>query len=464
MKRHTVAAAAAMMCALLATILLDPALSRADAPDDHEPIIIDNEDGEDGEDVGLFTMGEWRTESNPAGQHGPTYLHDGNLNKGACAASYTPRLPLAGYYQVDLRWTGGDDHSDHVPVDVVHADGTLRTHVDQTKGGVWFPLGVHRFEAGIDGGVVIRNEGTVRTVIVDAVRFVYAGAAIVDNAEIGAIETTGDWAARPEQDNSCYGNDQLRTQPDGSGEAMAAFTPEIAEDGDYEVWLWWGREGDLATNVPVFIEHDGVTDTVVIDQRTFGDAWLRLGIFHFAADGEARVTIRTDSVNGYVVADAMMVLPYTAYRAEAARARLTKDFPPLGPVPVTPIRLMTTDGGAYRVTLIAFSEDALVIRDNGVLIGVPTDTITTECLFTIYREYADPGNPDHEQALVDFLADRGMSQSARAELLATQPSTPTTTQAAKDPEDEPAAPAGVSTAERQLREQVSRFVDAQVAG
>ena len=446
MKCYTLTTTAIIACALLGTICRGTDVLRAGSPEDHKPIILDDDDGNDG-DVGLFTIGHWYTQSNPAGQSGKTYLHDGNHNKGGCGASFTARLPVAGYYQVDMRWTGGDDHSDSVPVDIVHADGTLRTHVDQTAGGVWFPLGVHRFEVGDDGGVVIRNGGTSRTVIVDAVRFVYTGGTITDNATAGAIETTGTWHAQPSTGNACYGNGQLRTQPDGSGEAMATFTPKVTEDGRYEVWLWWGRQHDLATNVPVFIDNGDKTETVIVDQRTFGDAWLRLGIFEFSADREAHITIRSDNVNGFVVADAMMVLPYTAYRAEAARARLTKDFPPLGPVPVSPVRLEMTNKATHRVTLIAFGEDTLIVRSNGTLIAVPTDDIARECLLAIYQEYADPSNAKHQQFLARF--ERGDTGADEPDAVVA--------------EDEP-KPTTPSEADlvAKLHEQAGKLVEAQV--
>ncbi len=92
---------------------------------------------------------------------------------GGSGSTYTFRPFLdGGYYEVALRWPGGPGFASAVPVEVISADGSQTTTVNQsTDGSGWVSVGVHRFDPGVLGSVVIGTAGASGSVTADAVQF-----------------------------------------------------------------------------------------------------------------------------------------------------------------------------------------------------------------------------------------------------------------------------------------------------
>ncbi|MBI5380692.1 MAG: FAD-dependent oxidoreductase [Opitutae bacterium] len=103
------------------------------------------------------------------------YRHDGNSDKGAQTARFTPDLPAAGRYEVRIAYQPNANRATSVPVTIVHADGETRLTLNQRKppreGGLLEPVGTFRFEAGRGGRVEISNTGTTGFVVIDAVQW-----------------------------------------------------------------------------------------------------------------------------------------------------------------------------------------------------------------------------------------------------------------------------------------------------
>lgn len=118
-------------------------------------IIIDNDE------AGATYAGSWSLPSaSTSGHHGSGYIHDANAGKGTKTAVFTPNIPVAGNYEVFVRWTSGTNRATTVPIQVISADCVVPVSINQrTGGGRWHSVGAHRFAQGTAGGVEISTTG-----------------------------------------------------------------------------------------------------------------------------------------------------------------------------------------------------------------------------------------------------------------------------------------------------------------
>jgi hypothetical protein len=130
--------------------------------------------------AGVTASTGWSAGSNPGGWPLPNgaYWTDGNSGKGAKWVSYTPTLPASGTYQVYAWWVASSPayRDAHVPIDIVYPGGTNRVYVNQqANGSAWNLLLTTNFNAGTQGTVTIRNNGTTNYVVANAVQFLPVG-------------------------------------------------------------------------------------------------------------------------------------------------------------------------------------------------------------------------------------------------------------------------------------------------
>ncbi|MFA7006007.1 MAG: FAD-dependent oxidoreductase, partial [Verrucomicrobiia bacterium] len=143
---------------------------------------------------------------------------------------------------------------------------------------------------------------------------------VMDDA---AGEFTGDWiesAKQPALVGSGYRHDNNREQ----GKKSARFTPEIKEAGDYEVRLIYVATNNRATKVPVTILSADGEKTVTINQREdvlVNGVPRALGVFKFEPGRKGSVAISTASADGFVVVDAVQLVPSEIAEAERAGKR-----------------------------------------------------------------------------------------------------------------------------------------------
>ncbi|MCS6850199.1 MAG: DUF1553 domain-containing protein, partial [Gemmataceae bacterium] len=125
-------------------------------------------------------IGTWKPSTFSRPYVGDGYIHDDKSGKGEKSATFTPKLPKAGEYEVFLAYTPGKGRATNVPVTIRHASGETTVRVNQEErpplDNLFRSVGTFRFEAGSSGSVTISNQGTIGYVIVDAVRFVPTGA------------------------------------------------------------------------------------------------------------------------------------------------------------------------------------------------------------------------------------------------------------------------------------------------
>src|SRR5256886_3961582 len=124
-------------------------------------------------------VGSWKESTYATNFIDKNYLQDGNTGKGEKSARFVPDLPQAGRYEVQFAYVPRRSRARNVPV-TVHAANAARTVlIDQTEpptiDDLFVSLGTFEFAAGINGAVVVSNQGTEGFVTIDAVRFVPAG-------------------------------------------------------------------------------------------------------------------------------------------------------------------------------------------------------------------------------------------------------------------------------------------------
>ncbi|WP_343688661.1 cellulase family glycosylhydrolase [Chitinophaga sp.] len=134
------------------------------------------------DNTAAVATGTWGGSTSVPGYYGTNYTTDGNTGAtGGKSMRYTPDLPVAGAYDVFMRWASGTNRASNTPVDVNYDGGTDSYRINQQiDNGVWKYLGTYNFAAGTTGNVVIRNDSANGYVIADAVKFVLHPAAIAN--------------------------------------------------------------------------------------------------------------------------------------------------------------------------------------------------------------------------------------------------------------------------------------------
>ncbi|MCZ2342476.1 MAG: DUF1553 domain-containing protein [Bacteroidales bacterium] len=138
-------------------------------------------------------IGNWKPSTYSSPFVGEGYVHDDKTDKGKKSATFTPKLPRDGEYEVLISFTAGSGRAHNVPVTIQHVNGEKQLILDQTRkpkiDGLFAPIGTFSFAAGTSGSATITTQGTTGYVIVDAVRFVPKGElANVPEAAMGVSE------------------------------------------------------------------------------------------------------------------------------------------------------------------------------------------------------------------------------------------------------------------------------------
>lgn len=122
-------------------------------------------------------VGTWQYSTHTPPYVGIGYLHDQKKNKGRSSATFRPKLPRPGLYEVRMSHCYNIRRSTNTLVTIHHADGenTLRINQQQVPEHkkLFRTLGRFHFRAGKDGWVRISTGGTDgKYVIVDAIQFI----------------------------------------------------------------------------------------------------------------------------------------------------------------------------------------------------------------------------------------------------------------------------------------------------
>lgn len=196
--------------------------------------------------------------------------------------------------------------------------GLLEFYVDGMKTGEWSNSRVMSVPAyailslqiggwdGNNGGVQVNGQ----SLEVDWVR-VWSGTrtapttlTTVDNANASATGSTGTWIVASTAPGY-YGTNYAHDGNTNKGASSFTFKPTLTVSGDYAIYARWPADPNRATNVPADVmTFDGSVKTITLNQTTNGGQWNLLGGFSLAASN-AKLTLRNQGTNGYVVADAV---------------------------------------------------------------------------------------------------------------------------------------------------------------
>ncbi|MEZ6143032.1 MAG: FAD-dependent oxidoreductase [Zavarzinella sp.] len=96
------------------------------------------------------------------------------------------------------------------------------------------------------------------------------------------------------------------------GKHIAVYRPKLPAAGKYEVRVAYTANGNRATKVPVMVEYDGGSKTVLVNQRKappIDRLFISVGVYEFDPVKPVSVTISNSGADGFVVIDAVQWLP-----------------------------------------------------------------------------------------------------------------------------------------------------------
>ncbi|MCK4815486.1 RHS domain-containing protein, partial [bacterium] len=224
-------------------------------------IILDNQDG------GVTFTGTWPVSTSVSGYYEANYQHH-PAGSGSNSVTWTPEIADAGDYEVYIRWTTHPNRASNAKYTINYDGGSETITVNQREnGGTWNHLGTFSFAVGTSGNIVLTDEAD-GYVIADSVKLV----------PVNAEPNTAIW------------------------------TPDISEAGNYKVYARWTAHSNRASNTTYTIHHNGGTTSVVVNQQENGGTWNYLGTFAFLSGTSGKITL-TDEADGYVIADAVKLVP-----------------------------------------------------------------------------------------------------------------------------------------------------------
>jgi|GEM_PF-3240442 len=127
---------------------------------------------------------------------------------------------------------------------------------------------------------------------------------IVDSEDSSAVSVTGTWPTSTYNSNY-IGSNYRSDDNSGKGSKSVQYTPDLPNDGPYNIFLYWNSSSGRATAAPVDIDYDGGSTTVTVDQTEHGGQWNHIGTHPFTSGTGESVTIRNDGTSEYVIADAV---------------------------------------------------------------------------------------------------------------------------------------------------------------
>ena len=234
-------------------------------------------------------------------------LQLGDTYKMTVVTTTTLTLNLGGYSGIQNLYLEKDSNN----------NGLLDSGTERLQSAVGNP-GSESITAAVSPGVYYLQ---VTGAAASAYTLTYASdsAITVDN---GSATLTGSWSPSTTTPGY-YGTGYLTDGNTGKGAKTATYAPNIPLAGVYQVYARWTSGSNRATNAPIDILSANGTSTVTVNQQNNNGTWVLLGTYAFNAGNSGKIVIRTTGTNGYVIADAVQLVPVKTIAVDNAQATLT---------------------------------------------------------------------------------------------------------------------------------------------
>jgi len=189
--------------------------------------------------AGYSDTGNWSTSTSTQGYYGPDYRTCPVTPAGGSTATWTPVLPVAGYYSVSVWYTGGSNRATDARFTIHHHGGdTVVMQNQQHDGWTWKHIGFYYFDPADPSEqrrVSLSNQGAnpATYVIADAVRFGGGMGSIVDG---GSVSGRPRWEESGRYHAEFLGCDTCGTSTVSAMPRYAAWENESWEDSVYVSW------------------------------------------------------------------------------------------------------------------------------------------------------------------------------------------------------------------------------------
>jgi RHS repeat-associated protein len=306
-------------------------------------------------------VGTWPASTSVSGYYGTNYQTHA-AGTGTNTFTWTLNVATAGTYEVYARWTAYPNRATNAKYTVTYSGGSdTVTMNQQANTATWQLLGTYSFDAG--NATITLSDDANGYVIADAVMLQPPGAALntatwtmnvpsagtynvyarwtaypnrasdakfTINAASGASTITvnqqdgagGQWnllgtysfnagaatVSLTDQANGYVIADAVMLLPPGSPPNSATWTPNVPQAGSYQVYAWWTAGSNRATNATYTVTNAQGSTPVPVNQQANGGTWNLLGTFSLAPGTTDTITL-TDQANGYVIADAIRLVP-----------------------------------------------------------------------------------------------------------------------------------------------------------
>ncbi|MFJ8790306.1 exo-alpha-sialidase [Streptomyces sp. NPDC102462] len=227
------------------------------------------------------------------------------------------RTPRSGRFELSVRLQRAADRGlaevsvDGTTLPAGRVDATLSSlqgYQVVSLGSDELSAGSHRIRftlagRGRGGGTVIAPDQLTLT---RAVHPADPPRVIADDDSLFSFAQAGQWS-RATGTDGFYGQ-SYRIHPAGDGSAVARWWPDVPEAGRYEVQVRYTADPNRASDAPYTVRAADGSQTTRVDQRSGGGQWVSLGTHRFDAGTGGGVEL-SDAADGYVVADAVRLIP-----------------------------------------------------------------------------------------------------------------------------------------------------------